>query len=302
MLARPAGVEDADVAAALREHWSIAADRVDYAPVGFGSHHWLTATHFVTVDAAGDRDELVPALRTAQALRDDAGLEFVIAPIAATDGELVAPLLHEWLLHVYERLDVVDDTMFGPHDDPEVVQLVRTIHAHTGVAARHARCEDFAIWDRDDLEEALDDLDEPWETGPYGDRARALLIRHAADVDRLLVAHDRLACAVPSDGWVVTHGEPHRGNVFRTTRGWAMVDWDTALVAPPERDLWDLGGGGGDPTLCELYRLRWDLGEIAVCIADLYDEHPGDANDAQTWESLVTHLDPRRRWPHLVTP
>ena len=26
---------------------------------------------------------------------------------------------------------------------------------------------------------------------------------------------------------------------------WLLIDWDTALVAPPERDLWDLDPGDG---------------------------------------------------------
>jgi aminoglycoside phosphotransferase (APT) family kinase protein len=41
-----------------------------------------------------------------------------------------------------------------------------------------------------------------------------------------------------SDSWVVTHGEPHRGNVIRDPRGGVyLVDWDTTLIAPRERDL-----------------------------------------------------------------
>jgi spectinomycin phosphotransferase len=35
----------------------------------------------------------------------------------------------------------------------------------------------------------------------------------------------------------VTHGEPHRANVIRTAEGFRLVDWDTTLVAPRERDL-----------------------------------------------------------------
>lgn len=300
MLAPPDGLTDEVVAVALRDGWSLAPESLEYAPVGFGSHHWIAGDHFVTVDDLADASGLEAALRTARALRDDAGLQFVIAAIPATGGALLVPAGGGWVMHVYKRLDVVDDTTFGPQDDPEVLDLVRQIHGATDRVGHHADHEDFSIWERDDLEEALGDLDKPWETGPFAERARQLLAANADDVETLLAVHDRFAAEVDRNGWVVTHGEPHRGNIFRTTSGWAIVDWDTALVAPAERDLWNLPGDLGDPGRCLLYRLRWDLSEIAVYIAGFYNEHPGDANDDQSWEGLLEHIDLRRRWPQLL--
>lgn len=299
VLNRPAGVTDDELVEVLHRAWALGARDLRYAPVGFGSHHWLTTDHFVTVDEVRDATALDAALRTATALRHDAGLEFVVAPLPTDDGALLVPLGDEWLVHVYERLIVVDDTQFGPHEDPEVVEMVRAIHDATPIASTYANREDFSIWERDELEEALADLDDPWCTGPYGERARRLLAEHATDLQRLLDVHDRLVGEVHTDGWVVTHGEPHRGNVFRSTRGWVVVDWDTVLLAPAERDLWDLPVDGR-AVLDELYRLRWDLMEVAVYIAGFYDDHPGDENDAQSWHGLTTYLDPRRRWPHLL--
>ncbi len=62
-----------------------------------------------------------------------------------------------------------------------------------------------------------------------------------------------------------------------TAAGWMLIDWDTALVAPPERDLWSLDPGDGSilsayadatgvrprASMIELYRIRWDLADIA---------------------------------------
>jgi spectinomycin phosphotransferase len=299
VLAAPSGFDVGALDDLLRSSWSIGAPSLEYAPLGFGSHHWLTDAHFVTVDRVDGRDDLGAALRTAQSLRDDAGLSFVVAPIAADDGRLLVPLGDEWLVHVYRRLEVVDDTSFGPHDSPEVIDLVAAVHEATAVAGVHARRETFAVDDRDDLDEALASLGEAWDTGPYGDRARLLLAEREADVRRLLDAYDALVAAVPADGWVVTHGEPHRGNVFRTTEGWAMVDWDTALVAPPERDHWSLGGAVGDEDRMRLYRMKWDLNDIGVCTGVFLDDHDGDANDDLTWSSLGHATDVRRRWPAL---
>ncbi|MPZ79263.1 MAG: phosphotransferase [Actinophytocola sp.] len=43
------------------------------------------------------------------------------------------------------------------------------------------------------------------------------------------------------------HGEPHRGNTITTPNGVVLIDWDTTLIAAPERDLWALVGE--DPRL-----------------------------------------------------
>lgn len=300
MLVPPPGLDDRSVTASLRTAWSHAPSGLVYAPVGFGSHHWIADDYFITVDDVADAGDLEAALRTTCALRQDAGLDFVVAPIPADDGSLVVPLAEKWVMHVYERLDIVDNPMFGPHEDPEVLELVQAIHDATDIVGHHAHREDFSIWERADLEEALANLDKPWDTGPYGEPARRVLAANASDVASLLATHDQLAADVDDQQWVVTHGEPHRGNIFRTTRGWAVVDWDTVLVAPPARDFWDLPGDRGDPLLAKLYRLRWDLTEVAVYVAGFYSEHSGDANDDGSWEGLLEYIDLRRRWPDLL--
>ena len=52
---------------------------------------------------------------------------------------------------------------------------------------------------------------------------------------------------------VITHGEPHPGNLIRTGNGLAMVDWDTVALAPRERDLWMLAD---DESLLDPLRTR----------------------------------------------
>jgi len=288
---RPPDLADDDVRAVLAEHWGIRPATIEYAAVGFGSHHWLTESHFVTVDEPDLHVERAAALATARALRVDADLEFVHAALPAADGRLIVPFADRWLVHVHDRLEVVDDTRHGPHDDPEVVALLRRIHEATPIVGHHARVEDFGIWDRDDLERALTRLDERWETGPYAEPCRAVLREHEGAVRAALAEHDAIVAGVGRDGWVVTHGEPHRGNVFRTTAGWKVVDWDTALLAPPERDWWDVDGGRhGDPTLVDLYSLRWDLLEVACYVSEYVVDHVDDRNTQESWANYLTYL------------
>ena len=104
---------------------------------------------------------------------------------------------------------------------------------------------------------------------------------------------------------VVTHGEPHRGNIVVTDTGVVLVDWDTCLLAPPERDVWMVAGeepgilevyeqrtgANLDPRLLEAHRLRWDLADVASFVGDLRASH-GDDDDSRTaWTGLRAVLD-----------
>ena len=48
--------------------------------------------------------------------------------------------------------------------------------------------------------------------------------------------------------WVVCHADLHNGNSLIAKDGALyIVDWDTAMLAPPERDLMFVGSGLGRP-------------------------------------------------------
>ena len=123
-----------------------------------------------------------------------------------------------------------------------------------------------------------------------------------AALQRLLARYDRLvATARPQASRpVLTHGEPHPGNTMLTPGGWVLIDWDTALAAPPERDLWSLDPGDGSilgaytsltgitprPLMLDLYRLRWDLADIAVDVSRFRRPHRGTEEDAKSFGFL----------------
>jgi hypothetical protein len=137
--------------------------------------------------------------------------------------------------------------------------------------------------------------------GPYARPAAELLTAHAPGVRGALTRYDHLVSGALADppGLVLTHGEPHAGNTMRTDAGWLLIDWDTVLAAPPERDLWDLDPGDGTlrayaaatgtalrPDLLELCRLRWDLTEIALGVARFREPHGASADDEESWTIL----------------
>ena len=118
----------------------------------------------------------------------------------------------------------------------------------------------------------------------------------------MLDRYDHLAaaaCAQPSPA-VLTHGEPHPGNTMLTAEGWVLIDWDTALAAPPERDLWSLDPGDGSildayagltgvtpqSPMLDLYRLRWDIADIAIDVSRFRRPHTGNAEDDESFGLL----------------
>jgi spectinomycin phosphotransferase/16S rRNA (guanine(1405)-N(7))-methyltransferase len=161
---------------------------------------------------------------------------------------------------------------------------------------------------RHELDEALDEGTNVIDHGPYSIPLGALIAHHDRALAAALRKYDRLVAQVGAQTrWVLTHGEPHAGNTMFTADGWKLIDWDTAQIAPPERDLWNLDPGDGSvlrqyaqatghvPShdLIELYALRWDLTDLAVFAAEFRREHGDDANTAKAWvavQSVVRSL------------
>jgi len=327
MLTPPADLPEAALLAAVDREWGLTVDEIRYQPLGFGSHHWAATRGpqrwFVTVDELDTKQDaegesldaayrrLRAALATARALQDH-GHPYPVAPIAARDGAPVVRLGARFAVAVYPFV-AGRGFDWGDFDEPghreAVLELVIALHGAPEEIRRHALIDDFAVPHRDELSAVLRAPDATADHGPYARPAAALLADHAAAAQDLLDRYDALVEAIRADSarMVLTHGEPHRGNTMLTATGWRLIDWDTALVAPPERDLWLLDPGDGSvlrayerttgvqpqPAALALYRLRWDIADIAVDLSRFVRPHTGTADDAKSWrilQSLVIGL------------
>ncbi len=306
---------------ALARRWEVTVASMAYRPVGFGSHHWEVidaagTRWFVTVDDLEARrhslrepvnvalDRLRRSLAAARDLRD-CGRTFVVAPVPTLDGEPLARTNDRFGVALYPFVEG-QSFSWGEFSTPAhrhaVLDLVIAVHTAPSAVRRHAMTDDFAIPHRDELEAIFDPAGNVEDCGPYARPTTVLLVENAAPIQRLLARYDELVMesrAQPSRT-VLTHGEPHPGNTMRTSEGWLLIDWDTALVAPPERDLWSLDPGDGSvlgayadvtgltplPSMLELYRIRWDLADIAVDVSRFRRHHTGSLDDDTSWDVL----------------
>ncbi len=149
-------------------------------------------------------------------------------------------------------------------------------------------------------------LDTPWRTGPYAEPARQALAGHAGTVSGWLAELDGLArsLAAQDEQLVVTHGEPHPGNQIMTGQGLRLIDWDTAALALPERDLWMLDDGSAgafgpyaevtgrsvNGTAVRFFRLAWTLSDIASFAATFRAPHQQTRWTGQKWNGFLRLL------------
>jgi spectinomycin phosphotransferase len=112
---------------------------------------------------------------------------------------------------------------------------------------------------------------------------------------------------------VVTHGEPHPGNLISTSGGLTLVDWDTVALARPERDLWmiaDLAGGALavryeeetgvalDPEALVAYRRLWALSDLVAYTRQLRHEHQRSADADRALAAVRSILSGREPAPY----
>lgn len=298
--------------AAVRRGWLPGAVTADYLPVGFGSHHWRVEDRsgtpwFASADEVDDDDglDLLDAAFGVAAAARAAGVVGAHGPLPSHEGPTVLRA-GRWAVSVQPWVDGRAGSFSDRWDSTDAEALVRLLAGLHDVD-HPAPAEEHDLPGRADLERSLAEVS-AGRTPPGGALREAvadLLAPRLGAVRRGLDALD-----APGSGdagrLVVTHGEPHPGNVVRTTTGLVLVDWDTARRAEPERDLWlvaartdldvaaryeELTGRVVDRSRLRARERRWALADVASFVPDLLAAQRAGADTAWQLEALARTLD-----------
>jgi spectinomycin phosphotransferase len=327
-------VDEHQIASAVAAGWGLRINALRYFPEGGGAYHWIAQAGdrrwFVTCDdldtkpwLGSDRGSvcggLLVAYGTAMELRA-AGLPFVVAPMATAAGAPAERVDERHSVSVFDFTEG-EPGRWGQPVEPsgrrELVTMLARLHRATppGPGPSRRRLE---LPGRQGFEEALDDLGRPWDGGPLSEPVRHELAENLDLIVGWLADLDRYAARF-GDGTthaVVTHGEPHPGNLIRTGTGLALVDWDTVAVARPERDLWMLVDGDGsllstyrdltgvtlDREALAAYRLLWALSDAVSFTTRLRAEHRQNTDANRSLAALRLILQGQEPTPYGPAP
>lgn len=284
----PPGLDEDAVLDLVRRHWLPDATTAVHLPLGFGAWHWQVdlgyrPTLFATYD--------LPTDTRPRAVLDDAyaaagdlafALDAVVAPLPSS---VLTPTVevpdHPGVLSCTPWVHGEPGRFGEPMTDDQAASTARTL-ARLHRAAPPRRLPTWRSVVPDDLAARL--ARGGTGVGPCGAAARELLDAHLDAVLADVEEHARLLVEVQRTRarWVVTHGEPHRGNQVDTPQRTLLVDWESVRLAPPERDLrWlpDPAAAGAEPTALRLLDLEWRLDEVAQYADRFARPHPGGPDD-----------------------
>ena len=306
MREHPPHVDDVDVQRLLWAHWLPDVERVTHLPVGFGAWHWQAwvgerPSLFVTLDRLGERhtDKTLEGAYGAAAALAARGLAFVLPNRRTLLGRCTVPLGEDRLSVTPWLEGTTGQGGFADEDQARAtVDMLSLLHAEAAPPSlpRWRPLVHPAFAFRMETRTAR-----PWESGPFGEYARTALRERLPQIREWTSTYLTLASRTDASTWVPTHGEPHTRNQLTTQAGTYLVDWESAKLAPRERDLATLVEHGwghlvdADPALLEMFDLEWRLDEISQYAAWFEAPHTGTDSDEVALAGLHHELrrDPR---------
>ena len=298
MLLPPDDIDVARLRRAIASRYAV--PETDALFVGLGEDSWAYWMGDLWISLRRDLRGHVPAAyETAYELRA-AGLDFVLAPLASCDGEIVGRIEgRPVVVFPFVPSEQLTLQSAAAAETELLVAMLEKVHAtHVDLPLP---TEDFQLGFGGELDGALRFAhagDRETDDG-YRRRLRGLLRLHDGYITQLRSELGRLAevCAGHGGDYVLTHGEPSAQNVLRHDGGLMIADWGSAAWGPPERDWFHLVRTLGIDApewrseFLAFYQVKWILSEITeYAVRFLEHRGPGDADDAAMRRRLTRYL------------
>jgi hypothetical protein len=326
-------VDKSTIIETLRRQYGLRIEHLDFLP-----HSWLCSCYVVRC-ADGARYFLK--------LYDVAGW----APFVATDLDFYLPLTHDlhargilpniaypiptqdgrFRIHFGDYLPILFNFIegrtlgYGALPDDVLAKLARLIgilHRDAlGIAVEHPHIDRFDVVFESALLRSLEELEGLTAGARKGKQElRNLLLPRKNELLGLLDRLKELRELVKEAGKppVVCHTDLHGGNLMVDKRGELyIVDWEGAIIAPPEHDLfafagddrfWDLflpnyerefGPASLHPDVFGFYFYRRNLEDLADFVKRILYVNDDDAQDQSDLHWLMEGC--VAGWPHLET-
>ncbi len=253
MLEKP-DLPDEQLIACLQRDYGLRVAQVDFLPLG---NDLNTAVYRVVADDArpyflklrsGTFDEITVAIPR---LLSDQGMAQIIAPIATSAGQL------------WTRLDafavILSPFVAGQNgfavdvSDRQRVEIgaaLKRIHTAALPPALRQRIphEAYAPYWRDLVRAFQARAEETAFAEPVAAQLAALLRAKRDIIDDLILRAEQLGKALQTRSleYVLCHADIHAANLLIDGDTLYIVDWDTLILAPKERDLMFVGAGLDD--------------------------------------------------------
>lgn len=251
MLEKP-NLQDEKIITCVQEAYGLRVREVEFLPLGADVN---TAVYRITPSnnipyflklRSGDFDEtavLLPKFLSEQSIKQ------IIAPLATTTGEIWTNLdRFKAVLYPF----VVGQDGYAMKMEPRHWEAfgitLKRIHSVTPppALAQALSRETFSARWREFVRTILVRLDGMQFADPVADETAVLLKENRDVILDLVVRAERLAQAAQAQPleFVVCHADIHAGNILITPDdSFYIVDWDTVMLAPKERDLMYVGAG-----------------------------------------------------------
>lgn len=250
MLEKP-DVADAEIAACLREQYGLTATQLEFLPLGADRN---TAVYRVVAGAAAYFVKLRSGAFDAMTivvpkLLGDLGVQPVIAPLATRSGALWASV-DDFKLTVAPFITGRDAYEIDLTDRQwvEFGRALKAIHAAAlpSTVIDRIQRETYTDQWREQVKQFMRMVETETFADPVAAELAAFLRNQRATVEQLVGQAEALAADLKTRSLplILCHADLHAGNLLIDGDGRLyVVDWDTLILAPKERDLMFAGGG-----------------------------------------------------------
>ena len=252
MLEKP-NVSEAQIRSCLVDHYGLATAQINFLPIGADKD---TAVYRVS---AQDRTAYFLKLRRGDAeetsavlpkFLGDQGIRQIIAPIETIEQRPTSNFDHYRLvLFPFVEGRSGFDVELSDRNWADLGIGLRAIHNVVVPPAilRQLQRETYSAHWRELVKAVLAGIDEETDDPIAAKLAEFLRAKHD-EILNIVDRAERLATGLQgrSTEFVLCHADIHAGNVLIDAKDdLYIVDWDTAILAPKERDLMFVGGGVG---------------------------------------------------------